>query len=172
MRPRNCYEIHNFPETSKYLTALAEAGTSQADHERSVFSFKGQSCETLRNDTIRLPERFELGLKQLTVHFVGAQTNGYLTLIPGEDVLKSAIEKDLRMQADIMAKPPPLYLGVQEVSKFGRVFIPQDWQEFVGFRSGEVVIAGVLSMIEIWDRAAWDAEYQKVMHLLKGKQAF
>lgn len=119
MRPRNCYEIHNFPETSKYLTALAEAGTSQADHERSVFSFKGQSCETLRNDTIRLPERFELGLKQLTVHFVGAQTNGYLTLIPGEDVLKSAIEKDLGMQADIMAKPPSIWVSKRSASSDG-----------------------------------------------------
>jgi MraZ protein len=41
--------------------------------------------------------------------------------------------------------------------KLGRIIIPPSLREYASL-SGDVVVAGVHSRIELWDKAIWDAE--------------
>lgn len=41
--------------------------------------------------------------------------------------------------------------------RLGRVLIPQFLRDYAGL-SGEVVVAGILSRVEIWDRGVWESE--------------
>jgi MraZ protein len=44
-----------------------------------------------------------------------------------------------------------------QADRLGRVLIPQFLRDYAGL-SGEVVVAGILSRIEIWDRTVWESE--------------
>ena len=45
--------------------------------------------------------------------------------------------------------------------KLGRIVIPANPREYAGL-TGEVVVAGVHSRVESWDKATWDAEQERV----------
>jgi MraZ protein len=41
--------------------------------------------------------------------------------------------------------------------KLGRIIIPPSLRQYANL-TGEIVVAGVHSRIELWDKATWDAE--------------
>ena len=76
-----------------------------------------------------------------------------------------------RQISDKLAKLPLMQANARRVArhffssatdtsldKLGRVVIPQFLREYAGL-SDEVMVVGLRGRIEIWDKAAWDAEY-------------
>lgn len=76
--------------------------------------------------------------------------------------------------ADRIAALPSMQTGVRQLQrhffagavpltpdKLGRIVVPQMLRQYAQL-DGEVVVAGVHSRIEIWSRAAWEAERERV----------
>lgn len=67
------------------------------------------------------------------------------------------------MQADVRRIQRHFFSGAVHLvpDKLGRIVIPQSLREYAQLQ-GEVVVAGVHSRIEIWPKAAWDAEQARI----------
>ena len=63
------------------------------------------------------------------------------------------------MQADARRLQRHFFAGADHLvpDKLGRIIIPPSLREYAGLQ-GEVVIAGVDTRVEAWDKATWDAE--------------
>ena len=63
------------------------------------------------------------------------------------------------MQADARRLQRHFFAGADHMvpDKLGRIIIPPGLREYAELR-GEVVVAGVQSRIELWNRETWDAE--------------
>jgi MraZ protein len=73
--------------------------------------------------------------------------------------LAERIQELPSMQADARRLQRHFFSGADHVvpDKLGRIVLQPSLREYANLR-GEVVIAGVHSRIELWDKATWDAE--------------
>jgi len=63
------------------------------------------------------------------------------------------------MQADARRLQRHFFAGADHLvpDKLGRIIIPASLREYANL-TGDIVVAGVHSRIELWDKATWDAE--------------
>jgi hypothetical protein len=150
-----------FPKTWAGLVSAGKARSEIHDPVSPQFRFIGRSLETIKEDVVILPDRFNPVAIQTPIHFVASERGGHIKLIPGNTSLLRSLEEDLKNQAKLTGKDVYVYLGQETIEESGAIHIPTRIQTYSGVHNGEVIIAGILSMIEIWDTASWDAAYQK-----------
>jgi MraZ protein len=83
----------------------------------------------------------------------------YVLTTEGWSRLADRIRALPSMQADARKLQRHFFAGADYLvpDKLGRIIIPPSLREYANL-SGEVVVAGVHSRIELWDKATWDAE--------------
>lgn len=59
-----------------------------------------------------------------------------------------------------------------EVDKVGRILIPQNLREFLGFANGELVVAGLGEYFEVWTPAEWKAQMDNLHDVEANAQRF
>jgi MraZ protein len=141
--------------------------------------FRGRSV--LRLDTkgrLRIPTKFRDVLQNhYTDALVLAQLGGFLVAYP----LKKWDEIESKASGLSQVNPEHRaflrFISSAELCEFdnqGRILIPPLLREGTGIEQ-EVVLAGVLTNFEIWDKAAWDKQaeqdmqnYPKIMETIAG----
>ena len=90
--------------------------------------------------------------------YVTKGRGGCLSVFTAEDfeVVASEVREQSKQGATQLNAARAFFSGAQEVrpDKQGRVALPQNLRDYAGL-TREVVVAGVFSRIEIWDRDRW-----------------
>ena len=90
--------------------------------------------------------------------YVTKGRGGCLSVFRAEDfeVVASEVREQSKQGATQLNAARAFFSGAQEVrpDKQGRVALPQNLRDYAGL-TREVVVAGVFSRIEIWDRDRW-----------------
>ena len=90
--------------------------------------------------------------------YVTKGKGGCLSVYTAEDfeVVASEVREQSKQGATQLNAARAFFSGAQEVrpDRQGRVALPQNLRDFAGL-TREVVVAGVFSRIEIWDRDRW-----------------
>ena len=128
------------------------------------FMFKGEYSHTIdAKGRLIMPSKFR---EQLGDEFVVTKgLDGCLFVYPDDEW--SAFEEKLRELPLTNKKARDFkrfFLGSAvdgELDKQGRVLISSALRAYAGLEK-EVVLAGVLDKIEIWDKKAWDAHSEEV----------
>ena len=122
--------------------------------------FLGQAVHTIDDkNRLAIPARFRTELATGFYLTKGVDRCLYILTPDGWNQLAERIRALPSMQADARRLQRHFFSGADHVvpDKLGRVIIPPSLREYAGLK-GEVVVAGVNSRIELWDKAAWDAE--------------
>ena len=103
-----------------------------------------------------LPARYREQLAEGA--YVTKGRGGCLSVFTAEDfeVVASEVREQSKQGATQLNAARAFFSGAQEVrpDKQGRVALPQNLRDYAGL-TREVVVAGVFSRIEIWDRDRW-----------------
>ena len=90
--------------------------------------------------------------------YVTKGRGGCLSVYTAEDfgTVASEVDEQSKQGAKQLNAARSFFSGAQEITpdKQGRVALPQNLREYAGL-TREVVVAGVFSRIEIWDRDRW-----------------
>ena len=90
--------------------------------------------------------------------YVTKGRGGCLSVFTAEDfeIVASEVREQSKQGATQLNAARAFFSGAQEVrpDKQGRVALPQNLRDYAGL-TREVVVAGVFSRIEIWDRDRW-----------------
>lgn len=112
---------------------------------------------------LAVPARFRQDLAEGMYLTKGVDRCVYLLPPDGWQRLADRIAAMPLMKSDARQLQRHFFAGAVHVvpDKFGRIVIPPSLREYAALQ-GEVVVAGVHSRIEIWNRASWDAEQARV----------
>ena len=103
-----------------------------------------------------LPARYREQLAEGA--YVTKGRGGCLSVFTAEDfeIVASEVREQSKQGATQLNAARAFFSGAQEVrpDKQGRVALPQNLRDYAGL-TREVVVAGVFSRIEIWDRDRW-----------------
>lgn len=112
---------------------------------------------------LAVPVRFRSELADGLYLTKGVDRCLYMLTPDGWSRLAERIAALPSMQADVRRIQRHFFSGAVHLvpDKLGRIVIPQSLREYAQLQ-GEVVVAGVHSRIEIWPKAAWDAEQARI----------
>ena len=122
--------------------------------------FLGQAVHTIdEKSRLAIPARFRADLATGLYVTKGVDRCLYVLTPAGWEQLAERIRKLPSMQTDARRLQRHFFSGADHLvpDKLGRIIIPPSLREYANLQ-GEVVIAGVNSRIELWDKATWDAE--------------
>jgi len=122
--------------------------------------FLGQAVHTIDDkNRLAIPARFRSDLATGLYVTKGVDRCLYILTPDGWSQLSARIRTLSSLQADARRLQRHFFSGADHLvpDKLGRIIIPTSLREYAGLK-GEVVVAGVNSRIELWDKAAWDAE--------------
>jgi MraZ protein len=122
--------------------------------------FLGQAVHTVdEKNRLAIPARFRSELAAGLYLTKGVDRCLYILTPDAWAVLAERIRSLPSMQADTRRLQRHFFAGADHVvpDKLGRIIIPSSLREYAGLQS-EVVVAGVNSRVELWDKATWDAE--------------
>lgn len=122
--------------------------------------FLGQAVHTLDDKhRLAIPARFRSALVNGFYLTKGVDRCLYVLTLDAWNRLAERVQALPSMQADARRLQRHFFSGADHVvpDKLGRIVLPASLREYAGL-TGEVVIAGVHSRIELWDRATWEAE--------------
>ena len=122
--------------------------------------FLGQAVHTIDEKyRLAIPARFRADLATGLYVTKGVDRCLYVLTPSGWEQLAERIRRLPSMQADARRLQRHFFSGADHLvpDKLGRIIIPPSLREYANLR-GDVVIAGVNSRIELWDKATWDAE--------------
>lgn len=122
--------------------------------------FLGQAVHTIdEKNRLAIPARFRSDLATGLYVTKGVDRCLYLLTPEAWAQLAERIRGLPSMQADARRLQRHFFAGADHLvpDKLGRVIIPPSLREYAGL-TGEVVVAGVNTRIEVWDKAIWDAE--------------
>jgi len=125
------------------------------------FRFRGRFEQKIEEGKIRIPHNFLPLLVWEEVHFV-LNKGACLILIPGGKSVKKTIEHEIKEVATTSPQTEILYLGSKGLAKDGWLSIPAKIRKLAGLTSSQVVIAGMLGSIEIWDKYKLDEEIKRI----------
>ena len=166
--------IYLFPETFRQLAKKNIANNHQLklEPETEEFMFKGRCYGEMKNNHVILPKSFRRRLIKTKIHFLALKGNGYVNLIPCAVSLERSIRKDLQKLRIVMPGAQHLYLAHEKMGVKGQLLIPKKMTKFAGIHDGQMVIVGMLGLIEIWGKDMWDNEYEKLRIKLKGQISY
>lgn len=122
--------------------------------------FLGQAIHTIDDkNRLAIPARFRTDLATGLYLTKGVDRCLYALTPDGWNQLAARIRALPSLQADARRLQRHFFSGADHLvpDKLGRIVIPPSLREYAGLK-GEVVVAGVNTRIEIWDKATWDAE--------------
>jgi MraZ protein len=122
--------------------------------------FLGQAVHSIDDkNRLAIPARFRTELATGLYLTKGVDRCLYVLTPDGWNQLAARIRALPSLQADARRLQRQFFSGADHLvpDKLGRIVIPPSLREYAGLK-GEVVVAGVNSRIEIWDKATWDAE--------------
>ena len=122
--------------------------------------FLGQAVHSIDDkNRLAIPARFRTELATGLYLTKGVDRCLYVLTPDGWNQLAARIRALPSLQADARRLQRHFFSGADHLvpDKLGRIVIPPSLREYAGLK-GEVVVAGVNSRIEIWDKATWDAE--------------
>jgi MraZ protein len=122
--------------------------------------FLGQAVHTIDDkNRLAIPARFRSELATGLYVTKGVDRCLYLLTPEAWTQLAERIRALPSMQGDARRLQRHFFAGADHLlpDKLGRVVIPASLREYAGL-TGEVVVAGVNTRIEVWDKATWDAE--------------
>jgi MraZ protein len=122
--------------------------------------FLGQAVHTIDDkNRLAIPARFRTELATGLYLTKGVDRCLYVLTPDGWNQLAARIRALPSLQAGARRLQRHFFSGADHLvpDKLGRIVIPPSLREYAGLK-GEVVVAGVNSRIEIWDKATWDAE--------------
>jgi MraZ protein len=122
--------------------------------------FLGQAVHTIdEKNRLAIPARFRTELATGLYLTKGVDRCLYVLTPEGWNQLAARVRALSTLQADARRLQRHFFAGADLLvpDKLGRIVIPPSLREYAGLK-GEVVVAGVNSRIEIWDKATWDAE--------------
>src|SRR4051794_5675916 len=122
--------------------------------------FLGQAVHTIDDkNRLAIPARFRSELATGLYVTKGVDRCLYILTPDGWNRLAERIRALPSMQADARRLQRHFFSGADHLvpDKLGRINIPASLREYAGLK-GEVVVAGINSRIELWDKATWDAE--------------
>jgi MraZ protein len=122
--------------------------------------FLGQAVHTIDDkNRLAIPARFRTELATGLYLTKGVDRCLYVLTPDGWSQLAARIRALPSLQVDARRLQRHFFSGADHLvpDKLGRIVIPPSLREYAGLK-GEVVVAGVNSRIEIWDKATWDAE--------------
>jgi MraZ protein len=122
--------------------------------------FLGQAVHTIdEKNRLAIPARFRTELSSGFYLTKGVDRCLYILTADGWSRLAERIRALPSMHADARRLQRHFFSGADHLvpDKLGRIVIPQSLREYAGL-TGEIVIAGVHSRIELWAKGAWDAE--------------
>lgn len=125
----------------------------------------GRYLYKMRSGKVLLPKVFLPHLVGREIHIIVAVKTGkrYLLLIPEDnDINKKGVEKGI-IKAELLEPWIKYYYhGTCRLTKAGAITIPKKAREIAGFSEGDVIIAGLVNSIEIWNKNDWEAELEKL----------
>jgi MraZ protein len=124
--------------------------------------FLGQAVHTIDDKSrLAIPVRFRAELTTGLYLTKGVDRCLYVLTPEGWSQLAERVKALPSMQADARRLQRHFFAGADYLvpDKLGRIIIPVNLREYANL-SGEVVVAGVHSRIELWDKATWDAEQE------------
>jgi len=157
--------IYLFPATLRQLAARDAHGQGLSDEDEADLRFRGRSYEEITDNGVKMPEDFIPSLRGKQIHFVAAKGKGHLLLLPGDGSLEKSLKSDLKKLPSTIPEDQYLYLGQRRIRESGLPPISQKVRAFSSIPCGDVVIVGLLQHIEIWNKKAWDVEYEKARKL-------
>lgn len=112
---------------------------------------------------LAVPARFRQDLAEGLYLTKGVDRCLYALTPEGWNRLADRIAALPSMQAGVRQLQRHFFAGAVHVvpDKLGRIVIPSSLREYAALE-GDVVVAGVHSRIELWGRAAWEAEQARV----------
>ena len=122
--------------------------------------FLGQTVHTIdEKNRLAIPARFRVELATGLYLTKGVDRCLYILTSDGWSRLTERIRALPSMQVDARRLQRHFFSGADHLvpDKLGRIIIPASLREYAQL-SGEIVIAGVHSRIELWDKSIWDAE--------------
>jgi MraZ protein len=122
--------------------------------------FLGQAVHSLDDKhRLAIPMRFRSDLSQGLYLTKGVDRCLYILTPDGWTRLAERVRALPSMQADARRLQRHFFAGADYLvpDKLGRIIIPPGLREYASLAT-EVVVAGVHTRIELWDKAAWDAE--------------
>jgi MraZ protein len=122
--------------------------------------FLGQAVHSIDDkNRLAIPARFRQHLAEGMYLTKGVDRCVYILTPDGWSRLTERIMALPSMQPDARRLQRHFFAGADHVTpdKLGRIIIPANLREYAQLR-GEIVVAGVQTRIELWDRATWDAE--------------
>jgi len=122
--------------------------------------FLGQAVHAIdEKNRLAIPARFRTELAAGVYLTKGVDRCLYLLTPDVWTALAERVRALPSMQADARRLQRHFFSGAEYVvpDKLGRIIIPPSLREYAGLQ-GEIVVAGVNSRVELWDKAAWDAE--------------
>jgi DNA-binding transcriptional regulator/RsmH inhibitor MraZ len=133
--------------------------------DQQEFLFRGKFNERIERGFVSIPEYFRSGLMNKEIHLVVVD-GCCLTLIPGGKSKKKRIEEEIEEKKRVEPEMSISHWGVTRLRRRGKgkLFLPEEALKMSRIPStGNVVVAGMLSSIEIWDEKRWDEEIRKYM---------
>jgi MraZ protein len=122
--------------------------------------FLGQVVHTLDDKhRLAIPARFRSELVTGLYLTKGVDRCLYLLTPDGWSRLAERIRALPSMQVDARRLQRHFFAGADHLipDKLGRIIIPVNLREYASL-TGDIVVAGVHSRIELWDKSTWDAE--------------
>ena len=122
--------------------------------------FLGQAVHTIDDKhRLAIPARFRSELTTGLYLTKGVDRCLYILTPEGWSRLADRIRALPSMQADARRLQRHFFAGADYLvpDKLGRIIVPANLREYANL-TGEIVVAGVHSRIELWDKATWDAE--------------
>jgi MraZ protein len=124
--------------------------------------FLGQAVHTIDDKSrLAIPVRFRAELTTGLYLTKGVDRCLYVLTPEGWSQLAERVKALPSMQVDARRLQRHFFAGADYLvpDKMGRIIIPANLREYATL-SSEVVVAGVHSRIELWDKATWDAEQE------------
>lgn len=123
----------------------------------------------MREGKILLPRPFLRKLPGKQIHLIIGVENKYkyIWLMPAyKDINKKRVEEGFRKPEILEPGVAYYYHGAYRLTKAGYITIPKKVREIAGFEGGDVIIVGMFSSIEVWNRIDWETvmERQKRGH--------
>jgi MraZ protein len=122
--------------------------------------FLGQAVHTIdEKNRLAIPARFRTELATGLYLTKGVDRCLYVLTPEGWNQLAARVRALSTLQTDARRLQRHFFAGADLLvpDKLGRIVIPPSLREYAGLK-GDVVVAGVNTRIEIWDKATWDAE--------------
>jgi MraZ protein len=122
--------------------------------------FLGQAVHSIdEKNRLAIPARFRTELATGLYLTKGVDRCLYVLTPDGWSRLAERIRALPSIQADARRLQRHFFAGADHLvpDKLGRIIIPPSLREYAQLGS-EVVVAGVHTRIEIWDKVTWDAE--------------